>query len=342
MRARGHGNPQSYLQDYNWDETKRTINEKLDALLGKIKSRLQYMQQEASNHHYVVLANDIFPKHLDTLNIYMKSLPELISLTFVRMQMTASKLLLGSATVDVIKASASTYSAEAGVIDTVVNTIETIDTVDPFLNEVPGCVASVMPIYPVRYGYANFADEDGNLLPPQAPPTMAEMEGATGLQDTGGYVLRLLREGWIYIKEEGSKDQFHIFKYKQVETPTGVLEKFEKHLFTNGENAQDGLTLDTSSGATFYPFAFASANTEEISIAYSEHEWAPSIIDKMNEDEELRAKSMQRVDLTAASGDYSAEASEDNFTKLVEDYRTSEDKWLKVESDKPEKHGVDY
>ncbi|MHA2877815.1 toxin VasX, partial [Vibrio campbellii] len=275
------------------------------------------------------------------LSSYMKLLPDLISGVFSKMQTKASELLANTDDVKVIKAADDLHSIESESIEAVVNTTKTIDTVEPFMNEVAGVIENVIPIYPVRYGYANFFDE---LMPAQAPPSMAEMSGATGLKDTGGYLLRLLREGWLYIKEESEEETapFHIFKYAQTHTPTGVIEKFEKYYFTNEENAQEGLTLDTSSGSTFYPFAFVTPKAKKISIVYSEHEWSAAIIDNMNSDEELRKKTMQQVDLTAQQTEFSQAATQDNLSALVEDYRNNDEKWLAdKDSAKPMPHGLD-
>ncbi|MCR9655942.1 DUF4150 domain-containing protein [Vibrio parahaemolyticus] len=341
MRARGKGNPQTYLADYDWQAAEKSINSELDALLNKLKSRLTFLRDEASKLQYAYLSEDVFDKHIDTLSSYMKLLPDLISGVFSKMQTKASELLANTDNVKVIKAADDLHSIESESIEAVVNTTKTIDTVEPFMNEVAGVIENVIPIYPVRYGYANFFDE---LMPAQAPPSMAEMSGATGLKDTGGYLLRLLREGWLYIKEESEEETapFHIFKYAQTQTPTGVIEKFEKYYFTNEENAQEGLTLDTSSGSTFYPFAFVTPKAKKISIVYSEHEWSAAIIDNMNSDEELRKKAMQQVDLTAPQTEFSQAATQDNLSALVEDYRNNDEKWLAdKDSAKPMPHGLD-
>ncbi|MGR2703106.1 PAAR-like domain-containing protein [Vibrio campbellii] len=341
MRARGKGNPQAYLADYNWQAAEKSINSELDALLNKLKSRLTFLRDEASKLQYAYLSEDVFDKHIDTLSSYMKLLPDLISGVFSKMQTKASELLANTDNVKVIKAADDLHSIESESIEAVVNTTKTIDTVEPFMNEVAGVIENVIPIYPVRYGYANFFDE---LMPAQAPPSMLEMSGATGLKDTGGYLLRLLREGWLYIKEESEEETapFHIFKYAQTQTATGVIEKFEKYYFTNEENAQEGLTLDTSSGSTFYPFAFVTPKAKKISIVYSEHEWSAAIIDNMNNDEELRKKAMQQVDLTAQQTEFSQAATQDNLSTLVEDYRNNNEKWLAdKDSAKPTPNGLD-
>ncbi|EFP98261.1 toxin VasX [Vibrio caribbeanicus] len=341
MRARGEGNPLTYLQNYDWSGTQKQINESLANLLKKIESRIVFLRDEASKLKYSYLSEDIFDKHIDTLKAYTKGLPELISMSFTKMQLRATTLLANSANVNVTKDDDNVYSTEAGDINKVVNTTQTIDTVEPFMNLVAGKIDNVIPIYPVRYGYANFFDE---ILPAQAPPTLPEMAAASGLNETGGYLLRLLREGWVYIKEEEGKSdnqQIHIFRYVQTETPNGVIEQFEKYYFTNEENAQDGLTLDISSGSTFYPFAFVTANTQKISIAYSEHEWAADIIDKMNSDQEWRTKAMQQVDMSA-SDDFSDTATQDKLNSLVEDYRSNDVKWLAdKEAQKPTDIGKD-
>ncbi|MFM2584341.1 PAAR-like domain-containing protein [Vibrio campbellii] len=341
MRARGEGNPQAYLADYDWQAAEKSINSELDALLNKLKSRLTFLRDEASKLQYAYLSEDVFDKHIDTLSSYMKLLPDLISGVFNKMQTKASELLANTDNVKVIKAADDLHSIESESIEAVVNTTKTIDTVEPFMNEVAGVIEDVIPIYPVRYGYANFFDE---LMPAQAPPSMTEMSGATGLKDTGGYLLRLLREGWLYIKEESEEDTapFHIFKYAQTQTATGVIEKFEKYYFTNEENAQEGLTLDTSSGSTFYPFAFVTPKAKKMSIVYSEHEWFAAIIDNMNSDEELRKKAMQQVDLTAQQTEFSQAATQENLSALVEDYRNNDEKWLAdTDSAKPMPHGLD-
>jgi hypothetical protein len=338
MRARGQGNPLTYLQNYDWSGTQKQINESFANLLKKIESRIVFLRDEASKLKYSYLSEDIFDKHIDTLKAYTKGLPELISMSFTKMQLKATALLADSANVNVTKDDDNVYSTEAGDINKVVNTTQTIDTVEPFMNLVAGKIDNVIPIYPVRYGYANFFDE---ILPAQAPPTLPEMAAASGLKETGGYLLRLLRAGWVYIKEEDNNEQFHIFKCLQTEVGPDVVEQYQKYYFTNEENAQDGLTHDQSSGSDFYPFAFVTANTGKISIAYSEHEWSADIIDKMNGDPESRAKAMQQVDLNA-SDEFNEEATEANLSQLVEDYRTQESKWLaNKDEDKPTAVGLE-
>ncbi|SDH46149.1 protein of unknown function [Vibrio xiamenensis] len=327
MRARGKGNPQSYLSDYDWDTTKKQMTNTLQDLLSKVTSRIETLAEEARRLNYTYLSADIFDAHISDLNAYIKGLPDRVAESFSRLADKAQNLLVDVSNVQVIKAHDNVYSAEAGVVEAVVNTTANVDIVDPYLNEEPGSIVNVQPIYPVRYGYANFFDE---VMPAQAPPSMTTMSSATGLKDTGGYLLRLLREGWIYIKEESDEENapFHIFKYAQTQTPTGVIEKFERYVFTNQENAQGGLTLDTTSGSTFYPFAFVTPKAKKISIVYSEHQWSSALIDNMNSDETLRQEAMQQVDLSSPQTEFSQAATKENLSSLVEEYRNNDKKWL--------------
>lgn len=177
---------------------------------------------------------------------------------------------------------------------------------------------NITPIYPVRYAYVNLFDE---LVAASEPPDVNTLLNATSVQASKGYAIRLLREGWVYIREEGGKDVFHIFKYTQVKTTNGVNERFEKYLFANGINAQGGLRLDTSSGRASYPFVFVSPGTSNISIAYSQHEWAPNIIDRMNGNKSERTAAMQQVNIVSDSSGHTVDATKENLSLLVEDYR---------------------
>ncbi|MBW2957805.1 toxin VasX [Hafnia paralvei] len=194
------------------------------------------------------------------------------------------------------------------------------------------CDSDVKPIYPVRYAYANFFESSLQYaLPPNDIKTMLS---ATSLRDALGYVVRLLRPGWIYIKDEDF-DTFHIFKYEQQEKTTNgkkqCVERYRKFIFKNGNNAQDGLTPELGPRGEGYYFAFVPKRVSNISIVYSEHEWHADVIDAINGDKQLRKKSMQEINLDANDGPYSLEATEANFTRLIEDYRHKQQRALIVQ-----------
>lgn len=195
------------------------------------------------------------------------------------------------------------------------------------------CDANITPLYPVRYAYANFFTEA--LSEPTDPPSLPKLLGVNDLQATQGYVIRLLREGWVYIREEDDPQNgyWHIFKYSRGREEPGqpVTEHFEKYTFANGINAQGGLIKDTSAGRPSYPFAFVRKGQANISIAYSEHEWSANVIDRLHGDATLRAKSMQPVNLETGNTEHSVAASAENFINLIEDYRTRQSRMLALQ-----------
>ena len=77
--------------------TQKQINESFANHL-KIESRIVFLRDEASKLKYSYLSEDIFDKHIDTLKAYTKGLPELISMSFTKMQLKATALLADSAT----------------------------------------------------------------------------------------------------------------------------------------------------------------------------------------------------------------------------------------------------
>lgn len=191
---------------------------------------------------------------------------------------------------------------------------------------------TLRPIYPVRYAYANFIGDA--ISAPAEPPPLAELLDKSEASETQGYMARILRPGWVYIREEEGGDHFHIFQYQQIENNGKLEERFPKFQFNNGINAQDGLKQDNSgSQKGGYPFAFVRKQVTEISIAYSEHEWHPDVIDKMNGDANERANAMQRVNLID-DDTATVEATSNNLKGLVEDYRTKQNRILNLkESD---------
>jgi hypothetical protein len=61
----------------------------------------------------------------------------------------------------------------------------------------------VTPIYPVRYAYANFFEE--TLYENALPTDLNTLLHARTIKDGQGYIIRLLREGWVYPGQEHEK-----------------------------------------------------------------------------------------------------------------------------------------
>jgi len=189
----------------------------------------------------------------------------------------------------------------------------------------------VTPIYPVRYAYANFFEEE--LVEAVTPPSLSSMLGSTSINENGGYMLRLLREGWIHIREEDDEinGYWHIFKYEKIIDNNEIRERFTKYLFRNKLNAQDGLILDDSGRNKEYPFVFVRKNIKKVNILFAEHALHGDVIDRLNLGLTEREKVMQLVDLSIDSDEHSIPASADNFNQLIEDYKARQDRFLQVQ-----------
>lgn len=208
------------------------------------------------------------------------------------------------------------------------------------MNQPAACVAigssntiiidsKVIPIYPVRYAYANFFGD--SLAAAKSPPALSKLLNNTNISEGDGYIARLLRPGWVYIKEEAGGSDFHVFKYERACKGDTVEERYPKFLFRNKKNAQGGLVQDTSgANGNGYPFVFVGKKITEISIAYSEHEWHPDVIDKMNGDAGARSQAMQVVTLEG-NDDATLDATEQNIKTLIEDYREQQARLLALE-----------
>ncbi|MFT5879475.1 MAG: hypothetical protein ACI86X_000579, partial [Moritella sp.] len=197
--------------------------------------------------------------------------------------------------------------------------------------------SKVTPIYPVRYAYANFFEEE--LSEASEPPELSTLLSATEIKESKGYLIRLLREGWIYIREEDDEANgyFHIFKYEKIKDEEKIVEQFTKYVYKNKRDAQDGLVEDKSKAGEKYPFVFVRKGIKEISIVYTAHALHPNVIDNLNRNFDERELSMQRVNLVADSHEHAVKANTENFQKLVEDYKQRQERFLKLkESDNPD------
>ncbi|MBC8952262.1 toxin VasX [Xenorhabdus sp. PB62.4] len=197
------------------------------------------------------------------------------------------------------------------------------------------CDGNIKPIYPVRYAYVNFFGAE--LEKPEAPPDIHTLMSATTQKESKGYAARLMRPGWIYIREEDSMEHrpsktayFHIFKYEQ--NGKQQTENFRKFIYRNMKNARDGVVPEPGLNGEGYPFLFVAKDVSNISIAYSEHLWHPDVIARINGDLELRKKTMQFINLDDDNQPHAIEANEANFTKLIQDYKTRKEQFTAVKA----------
>ncbi|MEZ8439213.1 DUF4150 domain-containing protein [Vibrio splendidus] len=127
MRSRGKGNPQTYLKNYDWQAAQKTLGSELEALLSKIKGRIESLSSEASRLNFVYLSADIYDAHAKTVNTFSKKLSDNLSKSFKRLQTKSESLMSDVTKVSVIQAQENIYSTEAGKIEVVINAILKID-----------------------------------------------------------------------------------------------------------------------------------------------------------------------------------------------------------------------
>ncbi|WP_391528072.1 toxin VasX [Photorhabdus akhurstii] len=204
------------------------------------------------------------------------------------------------------------------------------------------CDCDIKPIYPVRYAYVNFFGKE--LEKPEAPPDIHTLMFSSSLQQTKGYAARLLRPGWIYIKEEdpltarGSKARgyLHIFKYcvseKEVNGKKQRVEKFRKYMFLNRRDASEGLIPEPGIRGEGHSFLFVAKDVINISIAYSEHPWHSSVLAKIDSSLELRQKTMQFINLEQKQSPFAVNASDKYFRKLIVDYKIRQEQFANIKS----------
>ncbi len=127
MRARGKGNPQSYLSNYDWESAKKSLNTALESILKRLKARIDFLKDEASRLGYDYLASDILSVHSQTVSDYTKTLTDLLTQVFDDLKSKSDTLMSDVSAVRVIQASDNMYSAEAQVVNVVVNAALSID-----------------------------------------------------------------------------------------------------------------------------------------------------------------------------------------------------------------------
>lgn len=130
---------------------------------------------------------------------------------------------------------------------------------------------NIVPIYPVRIA---FADIYGESTAVQYPAAISDLQSGNDLEGKGGYTLRMLREGYVYIYD-GLNDVWSIFVYSPNGSLSGSPESFAKLQWVDDADG-DWVTTDERSLETVY----VPNSADEIWVAYSEHRWSQAIFQK--------------------------------------------------------------
>ncbi|WP_426576469.1 toxin VasX [Xenorhabdus stockiae] len=197
------------------------------------------------------------------------------------------------------------------------------------------CDVNIRPVYPVRYAYANFFGK--TLEKAQLPPDIYTIMDQTrpSCKNKRDYVARVLRPGWIYVKEEGllksrglKEGDMLIFKYLpetiDIKGKEGIIENFIQYERKEGNASWETLRPASGKAGLAYPFLSICKDVQKISIVYSEVPLSPYILKKIDEDKEYRSASMQLINLEDSDSPHAITATRYNFDNLIEDYKTEE------------------
>jgi hypothetical protein len=218
-------------------------------------------------------------------------------------------------------------------------------------------------VYPVRYAYSNFywdlrfdnsADDPNRFFEATLPPAINHLLNAKTMGETKGFSARLLREGWIYIFEEGeyntrklisseeiegqdpSKGRLLIFNHEVAISPKENsldiegTEYFTPYVFIPSKNGKISLQKNVSivKNGCKKPYLPISKDVIEASILYSEVKLSNYTLKKIISEPEFRNELMQKVNFVDYDDNqYCIELNEDNLNRLVEDYKEESSKF---------------
>lgn len=130
---------------------------------------------------------------------------------------------------------------------------------------------NIVPIYPVRIAFADIYGESTEV---KYPTAMSELQSGNDLEGKGGYTLRMLREGYVYIYD-GLNDVWSIFVYSPNGSQSGKAKSFAKLQWVDDADGH-WVTTDERALETVY----VPNSADEIWIAYSEHRWSQAVFEK--------------------------------------------------------------
>ncbi|WP_283126851.1 toxin VasX [Providencia stuartii] len=203
------------------------------------------------------------------------------------------------------------------------------------------CNRNIRPVYPVRYAYMNYFTMD--LVEPQSPPPIQTLLTATSQEEAKGYAARVLREGWVYVKEEeplktrGSQPSKGILIFKHIlnemegQDIAGVQEIFCEYEWDNHAREYREKKQDCPPQG-FLPIK---KDVKKISLLFSDIPLSQTVLTKLNKNIEFRQKVMQSIDLDSEDT-YTLELTEENLSALVEDYKPKEQQFARYHN------GVDF
>jgi len=120
LRRFGRGDPQQFLDNFDWSGIKNSISDGIDKLIGALVSRLMFMKDQASIKHLTAMV-DMLKKHIDKLKAVKKGLIDGLADYFVTIEDKVNKIRGEGSEATVAKTYTMGYSTLAGSITNFVN-----------------------------------------------------------------------------------------------------------------------------------------------------------------------------------------------------------------------------
>lgn len=193
---------------------------------------------------------------------------------------------------------------------------------------------NIIPIYPVRIAFSDLlGDVNENI---EYPTSISSYIASRNTVARGGFTLRMLREGYIYIYDE-SKDIWSIFYYSPNGGETGATESFSKIIWKDG--TPDGeWVISKERGLSV---AYVPRSAQNIWICYSQHKWSQHTFAKAHKNQGgFRDNVMQKINVLASPaepmadllekiGDYVEDFNTDGITQSIDNWNTLSDLTIK-------------
>ncbi|HEK0566547.1 TPA: hypothetical protein SMU09_002384 [Proteus mirabilis] len=213
------------------------------------------------------------------------------------------------------------------------------------------CENEHRPVYPVRYAYTNFycdlhfstiEQAPNKTLEASIPPSINQLLNAKDVTASKGFSARLLRQGWVYVFEEGnyptrSNSSNKSYQEQNVDATKGRLLVFQHQVTTSDGNENfipyifkqlknGGVTLKKNGNSN--PYLAIPKDVKEATILFSESKLSDYTLKKIISSSKFRSKLMQKINfIDYNNNDYCIELNKDNLNRLVEDYKEEVDKF---------------
>ncbi|EPG9799900.1 TPA: hypothetical protein JD360_16655 [Providencia stuartii] len=199
------------------------------------------------------------------------------------------------------------------------------------------CDCNVRAVYPIRYAYSNLYGEKSTQA--TLPPNIDVLLNANSSQETHGFSARILRDGWVYIFEEGEfktrPDKQgellifqHISSYSSSETEDvqEVYETFIPHLLNKGKDGQQ--TAQLIALEKRYPYLPIQKDVMQISALFSEVPLSHYVLKKIKQDALYRRQFMQQMSIVDYNNNpHCVKATYEHIENLVEDYKSEAEQY---------------